>query len=352
MNFSDILLIILSSAGLLHGMLFAVYLIFFKKKKKLTNTLLGLILIFMAFRVGKSILLYFGEDLEPTFIILGLALLLLIGPLLCWYFKAMTIPDFKLLRIHTLELIPFFVVFSLSFFIPKNWFSSNNRETVIIFGSILIFIYLHFAIYIFLANRILRRVKKEINKVQSKSQKAIIKWLKTLIISCIVIWVSYFLNIIENTIPYIFGPILYSIVIYFLTYQAFKLNSVDIDGESFKVNDDLLFFNKISKLIIEEKEFLNPSISLVQISKNIGLTPHKTSSVINQYSKKNFNDFINYQRVNEAKEKLISKDSEHYKISAVAFEVGFNSLSSFNSAFKKFVGVTPSVFRQDNKLNG
>lgn len=80
MNFLDILLIILSSAGLLHGVLFAIYLFFFKKKKTLANLLLGLILIFMAFRVGKSVLLYFGNYLEPTLIFAGLAFILLIGP--------------------------------------------------------------------------------------------------------------------------------------------------------------------------------------------------------------------------------------------------------------------------------
>ncbi|MEM6542619.1 MAG: hypothetical protein AAF634_15795, partial [Bacteroidota bacterium] len=85
MKVSDIVLILLSSAGLLHGILFAFYLIVFKKKKRLSNLLLGLILICMAFRIGKSVLLNFGDNLEPIFIFLGLAFLLVIGPLLRWY---------------------------------------------------------------------------------------------------------------------------------------------------------------------------------------------------------------------------------------------------------------------------
>jgi hypothetical protein len=85
LSFLDILLIIVSSAGLLHGVLFAFFLFFFKKKKTLTNLLLGLILIFMAFRIGKSVMMNFGDNLEPTFIFAGLALLLLIGPFLRLY---------------------------------------------------------------------------------------------------------------------------------------------------------------------------------------------------------------------------------------------------------------------------
>ncbi|MEM9679608.1 MAG: hypothetical protein AAF901_04730, partial [Bacteroidota bacterium] len=111
MNFSDILLIIVSSAGLLHGLAFALYLCFFKKKKATSNYLLALILVFMAFRIGKSVMLNFGENLEPISIYIGLSFLLLIGPFLRWYVLGMTQDKFKLQHRHVLELIPFFILF-------------------------------------------------------------------------------------------------------------------------------------------------------------------------------------------------------------------------------------------------
>ncbi|WP_299621134.1 AraC family transcriptional regulator [uncultured Tenacibaculum sp.] len=316
----------------------------------LSNTLLALILVFMAFRVGKSILLNFGDELEPIFIFIGLAFILLIGPLLRWYFKVMTIPNFKIQKANTLEMLPFLMVSSLSLFITKDWFDENNKEAVILFGSTLIFIYLHFIVYIALSYRVLKQVKKLEISTYTKSQKAIITWLQLLVICCIVIWISYFLNIIENTIPYIIGPVLYSLAIYFLTYKAFELNSIDIDGNAFKTNDDDLFFKRITNYIIDEKQFLNPNISLTELSKLLGLSTQKTSGIINEYSKQNFNDFINHYRILEAKRELLSKERENYKISSIAFDVGFNSLSSFNSAFKKFVGVTPSVFKKENNI--
>ncbi len=303
----------------------------------------------MAFRVGKSILLNFGDELEPIFIFIGLAFMLLIGPLLRWYFKVMTVPNFNIQRTNILELLPFLLVSSLSLLVTKEWFNKNNREAIVIFGSTLICIYLHFAVYIFLSYKVLKQVCKTNTTTHTKSQKAIITWLQLLVISCIVIWISYFLNIIENTIPYIIGPILYSIVIYFLTYKAFKLNSTDIDGKTFTTNDDDLIFKQILSLVIDDKHFFNPNISLSELSKLLGLSTQKTSAIINQYSKKNFNDFINYHRVLEAKKELLLKERENYKISTIAFDVGFNSLSSFNSAFKKFVGVTPSMYKQKNE---
>ncbi|CAL2084875.1 helix-turn-helix domain-containing protein [Tenacibaculum sp. 190524A05c] len=351
MNYSDIFLIILSSAGLLHGVLFAFYLLFFKKKKTITNTLLGFVLIFMAFRIGKSILLNFSHDLEPIFICIGLAFILLIGPFLRWYFKGMTTANFKLLKIHIPEIIPFVIVFGLSFLIAEYWLQPDNKVAIIIFGSVLIFSYLHFLVYIFLCYRILRKSKRSIdNSNYTKSQKSILNWLTLLIVSSLVIWVSYFLNIIENSVPYIIGPILYSIVIYFLTFKAFQLNITEVSGSAFKKNDDHALFERISNLVIKEELYLESDISLAKLSKLIGVTAQKTSEVINEYSIGNFNDFINYNRVQKAKEILSSEQGQNYTIASVAFDVGFNSLSSFNASFKKFEGITPSIFKKNSVL--
>ncbi len=347
MNFLEILLIIVSSAGLLHGVLFAFYLCFFKKKKTVTSLLLGLILIFMAFRIGKSVMMNFGDDLEPVFIFVGLATMLFIGPLLRWYVLGMTRPDFKLPKKYIAELIPFLFIFVSSLFITKEWFEDNNKMAIILFSSVLIFIYLHFAFYIFLSWITVRNVKKNYQKeIQTKSQKAILAWLYLLIIGFVIIWISYALNILDDEVPYIIGPIMYSFAIYFLSYKAFQLKATEIDGEAFKENDNTALFDEISKLIIDEKLYLEPDLSLTKLGKLIGQSTQKTSSVINQYAKRNFNDFINYYRIQDAKNMLSNTESEKFTISSIAYDTGFSSLSSFNSAFKKFEGITPSSYRK------
>ncbi len=171
MSFLDILLIIISSAGLLHGIASAVYLCLFKKKKTITNYLLALILVFTAFRIGKSVMLNFGNNLEPLFIFAGLSFLLIIGPLLRWYVAGMTQVNFKLRHYYFVELAPFIVLFFASFFVNKNWFDSKNEEVIILFASVLFFIYLHFAFYIFMANRVLRRIKKNMQENYRQNRK-------------------------------------------------------------------------------------------------------------------------------------------------------------------------------------
>ncbi|WP_282087292.1 helix-turn-helix domain-containing protein [Aquimarina algiphila] len=346
MNFSDILLVIISSAGLLHGILFAFYLMVFKKKKTLTNLMLGLILVFMAFRIGKSVMLNFGNDLEPIFIFVGLSFLLLIGPLFRWYILGMTRPNFKLPKLYILEIIPFATVFTSSLFVNRQWYE-NSTLVIIIFSSGLIFIYLHFIIYIILGWKTFKLAKqKQRQELQTKSQKAIFNWLRYLSIGFIAIWASYVLNILDETVPYVVGPIVYSVIIYFLSYKAFKLKAIDLDGNAFKDNNDLLF-NELSKLIMDTKVYLEPDISLAKLSKMIGKSTQLTSSIINQYAKRNFNDFINYYRIQEAKKFLLNTENHKFTISSIAFDTGFSSLSSFNSAFKKFEGMTPSSYRKN-----
>ena len=301
----------------------------------------------MAFRIGKSVMLYFGNDLEPIFIFAGLAFLLLIGPLLRWYVLAMTRYNFEFSKNKLLEFVPFALIFVMSFFVSRKWFETNNKEVIIVFASALIFIYLHFAFYIFLSGRLLQKVKGAYrNVLQTKSQKAIFEWLQVLIIGFIVIWISYFLNIVEDTVPYIVGPIVYSVVIYFLSYKAFQLKTTEIDGDAFKKNDNEWLYNKISELVIRDKLYLESDLSLSGLSKMVGKSTQNTSEAINQYAKRNFNDFINYYRIQDAKRMLLDANTKNYTISTIAFDAGFSTLSSFNSAFKKFEGITPSIYKK------
>lgn len=305
----------------------------------------------MAFRIGKSVMLYFGNDLEPIFIFAGLAFLLLIGPLLRWYVLAMTRYNFKFSKNYLVELVPFALVFVMSFFVSRQWFETNNKEVIIVFASALIFIYLHFAFYIFLSGRVLQKIKRGYrNVLQTKSQKAIFEWLQVLVIGFIAIWISYILNIIEDTVPYIVGPIVYSVVIYFLSYKAFQLKTTEIDGDAFRKNDNELLYNRISDLVIKDKLYLESDLSLSGLSKIVGKSTQNTSEVINQYAKRNFNDFINFYRIQDAKKMLLDVTTKNYTISTIAFDAGFSTLSSFNSAFKKFEGITPSLYRRGRNI--
>lgn len=296
-------------------------------------------------------MLYFGKDLEPLFIFVGLSFLLAIGPLLQGYVRAMTMPQFEPKRIHLWEYGPFVLVFLSCFFVSSAWFDEQNGSAVVLFATLIIGTYLHMAFYILSSGLIVLKMKKAYPRLErTKSQAAVLQWLPQMVIGFGLIWCSYVLNIIEAAVPYIIGPIVYSVVIYYLSFKAFQWRITMIDGRVFITNTNAALFQQLEELVREKKLYLDSELSLATLGRKLAKSTQKTSEIINQYAKRNFNDFINYYRIQEAKERLLAPQNQKYTISAIAFDCGFSSLSSFNVAFKKFEGTTPSNFRKNGNL--
>ncbi|MBN1182866.1 MAG: helix-turn-helix transcriptional regulator [Bacteroidales bacterium] len=104
----------------------------------------------------------------------------------------------------------------------------------------------------------------------------------------------------------------------------------------------------IQRALEDDKVFMDPLLSLDRLSKKLLIPKNILSQIINEHFGVNFNDLINKYRVNEAK-RLISSIRNDYSILQVAYEVGFNSKSTFNTAFKRYTGTTPSQYTNANK---
>ncbi|MCB1665640.1 MAG: helix-turn-helix transcriptional regulator [Pseudomonadales bacterium] len=106
---------------------------------------------------------------------------------------------------------------------------------------------------------------------------------------------------------------------------------------------DQQLVNRIRKRMEERKQFNEPGLTVVKFAKNLGVHPHKLRRVITTYFHfNNFNQFLNSFRIKEAAQQLRAGTDP---ISMIAYDVGFSSLSSFNTAFKALYGVTPSAYR-------
>jgi len=100
--------------------------------------------------------------------------------------------------------------------------------------------------------------------------------------------------------------------------------------------------------IKNDKPYLNPELDIRLLSGKLNTSPHKLSQVINTNLQKNFYEFVNEYRVEEAKVCLESPDYSKEKIMAVAYDCGFNSKSSFYSVFKKFTSQTPAEYKKEH----
>ena len=104
-------------------------------------------------------------------------------------------------------------------------------------------------------------------------------------------------------------------------------------------------FASIKNYILQEQRFLDPLLSLNSLAGEVRVSPGHLSRLINNHSDFNFTDFVNSMRVHQAKEILLNPEFEKYTIAAIGLECGFNSKSTFYSAFKKFTSQSPSSFR-------
>jgi AraC-like DNA-binding protein len=107
-------------------------------------------------------------------------------------------------------------------------------------------------------------------------------------------------------------------------------------------------FKDIQNFILKEQRYLDPYLSLENLSHEVNTSTSSLSKLINTYSDGNFSDYINKFRVEEAKKLLSHPDYGAYTIVAIGLECGFNSKSTFYTAFKKFTGKTPTQFRAEH----
>ncbi|MEW6999221.1 helix-turn-helix domain-containing protein [Colwelliaceae bacterium BS250] len=103
-----------------------------------------------------------------------------------------------------------------------------------------------------------------------------------------------------------------------------------------------LIASKLEHAMKEDKLFLQDNLSLNKLSASVSETENHISETLSQFLHTKFFQFVNSFRVEEAKEALQDKDK---LITSIAFDVGFNSKSTFNTAFKKIVGYSPSAYR-------
>ena len=90
------------------------------------------------------------------------------------------------------------------------------------------------------------------------------------------------------------------------------------------------------------------NLTLERLAEQVGLPSRDLSSVINQHFQTNYTDFVNSLRIQQAK-LLLSAQGEPLSIQSIFAQIGFNSKTAFNTAFKKHTGMTPSQFRQQQQ---
>lgn len=339
----DIILVVISGLGVIHGLFLALFLWGYQKGNPLSNKLLSALLLVLSFRVGKSVFLEFTDRLDIKIVFAGLSTIMAIGPLYYLFARSCTGKSFRLTWRHVLHFIPAMIGFIIGLLLEEH---HTQTLPLGIFITIFIFYYLHFLGYLLVSYRYVLQQKEAGLSLDT------FVLLRLFFYGLLIIWVAYALNLFDDVIPYVIGPMLYSGVAYVISFIVISRGYISrIDHHKYKTNpvsDEQSdhIYAKALKLMVDEKQFQNANLTLKSLSESLHVSPQILSQVINQKSARNFNGFVNAFRIEESKRLLHSEEFKNQTIASIAFEVGFNSLSSFNTAFKKETGQTPMAYRQ------
>ncbi|SOD82827.1 helix-turn-helix domain-containing protein [Spirosoma fluviale] len=119
-----------------------------------------------------------------------------------------------------------------------------------------------------------------------------------------------------------------------------KYGKSALSGE---VEDAVL--SKLTRLLETEKPYLDSELSLPKLAARLDTSPHHLSQLLNDRLGQTFFDWLATYRIAEAQHLLSDSATSHLKIDEIAERVGYNSPSSFHTAFKRLTSVTPAQFR-------
>ncbi len=307
-----------------------------------SDLFLGLLLLSLSIRIGKSVFYNFNPQLSKTYLQIGLSAFLLIGPLLYFFVRSMLQKlNYSFAKYSLLLIMISITVFGFLF-------SYKEHPAVwrgIIYYTINIQCFVFIVLSIYEAKHIFKKL------VTNRSQISYDEtWILSVISGVLAIWLSYTL---AKYTSYISGALTFSFTFYIsilLIYYAKNKTSISqTHKEKYlnKIDEKLVkeIQEKINILFETKKIYTNPDLTLSILAKELNVRPQLLSQFINDNLNKGFTQFINEYRIEEAKRLL--KANTPFKIDAVGFESGFNSSSTFYSSFKKITGTTPSNYQKE-----
>lgn len=340
----------------IHGLIKS-SILYYERKKPINKIVFGLFL----FSISIACLKIPIQEIFPQFLSnfpIPILYQFAWGPLLYLLILSSLYNNFKLKKTDYLLFIPS-LIFDIGLRYLTLWLGLNTEISSIIIFLTDIMAALYFIFFLIRSIKVLSSFKKELYDYYSDLNKNTLFWVSAflkisfLLFAC---WLFYIISTIAlsnydlGLIKTYYPPYLaISGIIYYLSYSwsgelriqqlASKPNPKNFD---FPIYDAQEILNKVQ----ENKYYLNPELTIKGLANLMQVNRNGLSHSINKGFDKNFNDFINEQRVDEAKRILKNKTHTQLTLLGIGLESGFNSKASFNRAFKKFTGQTPSEYHK------
>lgn len=343
------------------------------KNRKANKILSVLLLIVTIMLLGRF--LYFRMFSLDFFhySLLTDSIIFLFGPLLFNYFKVFLFKGNEkkdlLFYIHFLPFILMFL-FGLSTILlydSQTFYNKNiNGDYTLLYKLIIISAILLNLFYVLSCFNLMSKYKKlEKNSFSFKqSPFNYLYYILYSILICLILWMisfltstyfSYQFTYITYNSVWITIPIFIYVIGYFSLYQPelFRMPIENKENEKkirISDTDTALLKQRLNGIMIENKIYLNSELTLKDVSELLQTSNNNISWLLNNIYNTTFYDFINSYRINAFLKKIEEKEHHKKTLLALSYEVGFNSKSTFNRAFKLIHQETPTNFIKKSKF--
>lgn len=362
------------------GMVISALLDVFKRPAARQNVFLKGLLLLLLMHIAGELFIYSGAYVyAPVLAGAQLPFRVLLGPALFFYAMATMSPDKSISKRLVLLALsgPLIVILSMLPFIfmitPAEKLALANPATrdpelwkIAVFTCLFAtFVFIAFtALFLMMTLKLHNAHREQLMERYSDIEQRSLDWFRTVLIMWSVAWLMYAAEFSLGALGWFwFGsgkvlPVIEAIVLAVFIQRALSQKvlkdsekglpqtsqSQTTQPRTALLSDEKmqLIASKLEHAMNEDKLFLQDNLSLNKLSESIAESENHISETLSQYLHTKFFQFVNGFRIEEAKKALEETDK---LITSIAFDVGFNSKSTFNTAFKKIVGDSPSAYR-------
>lgn len=339
------------------------------KNERLSDTLFGILLVFLTFEIWEYLLGFAGVEFlwqELDFFPRNFSLLV---PVTAWlYLQSQLDRGFRLQFRHLYHLIPFaiYVVYHLTVYsvgaeFVDNWKSGIHYRYGIAIGEIILNVAIQ-VIYYYKAYRLYRDYRLWVKGQRSDTDSISFRWFRNFLLVFLTGMITgWTMTMIDTWLHLDFwhdwwDELANAGLIYYLSISGFHqtqpkklfFNPTSQKPEQkvsrFSDSEVTAWRQRIEEVMHRHKPYLQADLTLSSLANLLGTNTSQLSAVINSIFTQNFNDFINAYRIRAVIAILRDPHYAHLSLLGKAMECGFNSKATFNRAFKKVTGYTPSTY--------
>lgn len=364
--------------GAIQGFFLALFFFLKRREAPLPNTLIGLQLFVVAALSADVFLGYSGYMTRVLHLVdFTEPLIFLFGPFVYLYTYVTVNQQTHLHRKQYLHFVPalLYAGYFLFFFLQSGDYKYNayidayypelprieaaspwHEDPLLIKKHLSLYQLIHYGTYIILSIRCYFNWPR---RRTATNGDFLIAWMKALLLGLSISFAAtvgiklaferdfgeYLIASQQALLIYVFSFFVISRSVFFKQHP----NNESAKYEKSALTDDraILAIDRLKALMKDEKPHLDPDFSLPVLAGKVHLSTHLLSQLLNAHLGQNFYEFTAAYRIQEAQQMLGMPKNKIKSIEQIAEEVGYYSKSSFNTAFKKITGITPSQYRRE-----